>query len=123
MEFVPVVAMGLLIIKLIDFFRYLAAYPRTRDLNGIVTQLVAWIAGVVVLLLVANTSWAPNIVIGGFALSKLGFWSLVFYGMATASGASLTNDLRKALDNHQSAAVPTLVGPGTPGPSAVADQP
>jgi hypothetical protein len=107
-EFVPVVAMGLLTLKLIDFARYLTA---PFNVNGVVTQLAAWLFGIVVLALVAHTNWAGGIDIGGFPLSKLSGWSLVFYGMATASAASAFNDVRPQR-------IPALVGPSSPPASA-----
>ncbi len=107
LEFVPVAAMALLVLKVVDFLRYLVA----ANVNGVITQLAAWAAGILVLLLVSHTNWAGAVIIGGFPLSKLGVWSLVFYGMATASAASVGKDALKAVDNSQSAAVPPLVGP------------
>jgi hypothetical protein len=104
-EFVPVVAMGILILKLIDFLRYL----RAGDMNGVLTQLATWLAGVIVVLLVAQTSWADGIGVGDQSLATLGFWSLVFYGLSVGSGASLVKDTQKAVDNTNSAAIPTLV--------------
>lgn len=105
MEFVPVIAMGVLILKLIDFLRYL----RAGDMNGVLTQLATWLAGVIVVLLVAQTSWADGIGVGDQSLATLGFWSLVFYGLSVGSGASLVKDTQKAVDNTNSAAIPTLV--------------
>lgn len=94
-----------LILKLIDFLRY----ARGGDVNGMLTQLCAWIAGVVVILLVAQTDWADGIAIGTMSLGKLNFWSLVFYGMSAGSAASLAKDTLKAVDNTNSAAIPVLV--------------
>lgn len=108
MEFVPVVAMLALIYKLVDFARY----ARAGDLNGVVTQLVTWAAGVAVMLLVAQTTWAGAIVVGNTALSKLGVWSIVFAGVTVASSASVVKDTLKSLDNHDTAAVPTLLSQG-----------
>lgn len=105
MEFVPSVAMVLLIVKIIDFLRY----ARAADLNGVLTQLSAWVAGVLVVLLAAQTDWAGGIAIGNKSLATLGFWSLVFYGLSAGSGASLAKDTLKAVDNSNSAAIPTLV--------------
>lgn len=107
-EFIPVIAMGALTLKLIDFLRYV----RAADINGICTQLAAWIAGVVVVLLVAQTDWADGISVGDMNLHTLGFWSLVFYGLSAGSGASLVKDSLKAVDNTNSAAIPTLVPTG-----------
>lgn len=108
MEFLPVVAMAALTIKLIDFLRYL----RAADINGICSQLAAWVAGVVVVLLVAQTDWADGISIGDMNLATLGFWSLVFYGLSAGSAASFAKDSLKAVDNTNSAAIPTLVPTG-----------
>jgi hypothetical protein len=107
-EFLPAVAMVTLILKVIDLLRY----ARARDANGVLTQLSTWIAGVVVILLVAQTEWADGIMVGSLALGKLGFWSLVFYGMSAGSVASLTKDTLKAVDNTNSAAIPVLVPTG-----------
>lgn len=107
MEFIPTVAMGVLTLKLIDFVRY----ARGADLNGIITQLAAWFVGVLVVLLVAQTDWAAGIAVGNMNLHTLNFWSLVFYGLSAGSGASLVKDALKAVDNSNSAAIPTLMPP------------
>lgn len=100
--------MAALVLKLIDFLRYC----RAADVNGITTQLASWIAGVVVVLLVAQTDWANGIAIGDRSLGTLGFWSLVFYGLSAGSAASFAKDTLKAVDNTNSAAIPTLVPDG-----------
>ncbi len=105
MEFLPAVAMVTLILKLIDFMRY----ARGGDVNGMLTQLSTWVAGVLVILLVAQTDWAKDIPIGDYSLGTIGFWSLVFYGMSAGSAASLAKDTLKAVDNTNSAAIPVLV--------------
>jgi hypothetical protein len=106
-QFIPAVAMMALIVKVVDFLRY----AKGGNLNGVVTQLIVWIAGPVVLLLVAQTSWGDSIPVAGHPLSKLGFWSVVFAGLSVASAGSLLKDGYKAVDRHQSAAIPTLVPP------------
>lgn len=114
MEFIPVVAMAALTLKLIDFLRYC----RAGDMNGALTQLAAWVAGIVVVLLVAQTDWANGIAIGDMNLSTLGFWSLVFYGLTAGSAASFTKDALKAFDNSNSAAIPVLLPGGRHGTNA-----
>lgn len=109
MEFIPTVAMVLLTVKIIDFLRY----ARAADFNGVLTQLFAWVAGVLVVLLAAQTDWASGINIGDKNLHTLGFWSLVFYGLSAGSSASVAKDTLKAVDNSNSAAIPVLVP--TPG--------
>lgn len=113
MDFVPAVAMLALVLKVIDFLRY----ATNRDANGVITQLITWCAGIVALTLVAHTTWAGGIMVGGVALAKLGFWSQFFAGLTVSSGASLAKDALKAVDNHNSAAIPTLLpsGPNPPG--------
>jgi hypothetical protein len=106
--FIPVLAMAALTLKIIDFVRYC----RAADSNGITTQLASWFAGVVVVLLVAQTDWADGIAVGSMSLGKLGFWSLVFYGLSAGSAASVAKDTLKAVDNTNSAAIPTLVPTG-----------
>lgn len=106
MEFVPALAMAALVVKVIDFLRYL----RAADLNGVLTQLCTWIAGVVVLMLVAQTAWADGIQIGDRPLSTLSFWSQLFAGLTLASTASVIKDIGyKAIDNHNTTAIPTLL--------------
>ena len=108
MEFIPTLALAALVLKLIDFARY----ARAGDMNGVVTQLATWISGVLVLLLVAKTDWAGGIEIAGFPLSKLNFWSQVFYGLSLASTASLAKDVLKSVDSNNSTVIPTLLPRG-----------
>lgn len=108
MEFVPIVAMTALIVKLIDFLRYAVA----RDRNGVATQITAWAGGVIVFLLVAQTAWADGIPIGSRPLSRLSVWSLVFAGMTLGSMGSVIKDTLKSVDNHNSSVIPTLLPPG-----------
>lgn len=106
MEFIPTLALAALTLKIIDFLRY----ARAADFNGVFTQLCAWIAGVVAVLIAAQTDWAAGIDIGDKSLHSLGFWSLVFYGLTAGSVGSTIKDIGyKALDNSNSAAIPTLV--------------
>ena len=107
-EFVPTVAMFALIVKLVDFLRYL----RAGDLNGVLTQLSTWIGGVVVVLLVAQTAWADGIEVGDRPLSILDFWSQLFVGLTVASTASLVKDTLKSVDNSNTSKIPTLLPAG-----------
>lgn len=118
MEFVPVLAMLALVAKLVDFLRY----GKAKDWNGVLTQAIVWVAGIVVVFLVAQTPWAAAIPFGSVALSKLGAWSLVFVGMSLSSVSSVGKDALKAVDNSNSAAIPTLLpaGPQRPRKSRAA---
>lgn len=105
MEFVPLVAMGLLIVQVINFLKYL----RAGDINGWFTTLVAWVSGVCAVLLVAQTDFADGISIGDQALSTLNFASLIFVGMTVASLGGYAVEIKKAIDQSDSAAKPDLV--------------
>lgn len=108
MEFVPALALAALILKFMDFLRYLKA----GDMNGVVSQLIVWASGVGALLLVAQTQWAGEISVGDTSLGRLGFWSVVFAGMSLASVASAGKDALKAVDSSNSAKIPTLLAAG-----------
>lgn len=106
MEFVPVLAMAAITLKALDFIRYL----RAGDTNGVITQLASWIISIVLVVLVANTAWASGIAVGDQNLDAINIWSLLFVGLAVGSGASVIKDIGyKALDNTNSAAIPTLL--------------
>lgn len=105
--------MGVLVTKVVDFARQL----RARDWNAVVTQAVAWAAGVGAAFLLAASNFADKVTfdqLGGVALADLNGPSLVFVGTAVLSGFSKLVDLTKALDNSQSAAVPPLLTVAVP---------
>ena len=104
-EFVPALAMLALVKKLVDLLRYL----RGGDINGVVTQLVAWAGGVGVVLLAAQTDYAGGIEVGGEMLSTLNVWSLALIGLAVGSSASLADDALKSVDQNRSGDRPALV--------------
>lgn len=106
MEFVPALALLALVKKLVDFLRY----ATSRDVNAVVTQLTAWVAGVGGLFLAAQTDWANGIEVGGQSLHTLGGWSLVFVGLTVASTAGVVTDTLKSVDNHTDARIPPLMG-------------
>lgn len=105
MEFVPTIAMALLVVAIINLVKFV----RAGDINGFVTTLSVWIAGVVVTLLVAETDFAEGIEIAGRAMSEYNFWSLLFIGLTLSSVAQFANDIRGAIDNTTTTAKPHLV--------------
>ena len=104
MEFVPTLALAALVMSLINFGKYV----RGADWNGAGTQLVAWAAGVLAVILTAATDWADGIEVGGQALSSLNAASLILIGLTIASTGSLLTEFKKALDGSDSAAKPDL---------------
>lgn len=107
MEFVPTIAMALLVISIIN----LVKYARSGDVNGIVTTLSVWLAGIVVIFLVAETDFASGIVVADRALGDYNAWSLLFMGLTISSMAQFANEIRAAIDNHDTTIKPNLVGP------------
>jgi len=110
MEFVPLVAMGALVFTFVNFLRYLT----NGDGKSAITQLVSWVAGVLVVLLVAQTDFADGIVVGDQALSVLNFYSLVFVGLQASSIFGFGQKVVQAIDNTQTARVGSLVPDGVP---------
>lgn len=91
--------------KLVDFIRYV----RAGDTNAILTQVVAWLGGFLLVAVAAHTPWAVQLVFGGVPLSRLGWASQLLVGVAVGSAASTGVDVIKAVDGTQSAAVPPLL--------------
>jgi hypothetical protein len=105
---------GAVVLKLLDFFKYVL----NGDLNGIVTLLLGWVAGVVAVLLFLQTQWADEITIGSQALDSLDFWSKAVFGFATSSVAGVLYDFKKAVDDSDTAVKPKLLGQLKPGKDA-----
>ena len=94
--------------KLVDFVRQL----RGRDTSAVLTQILAWAAGIAVVFIGANVDVASGIEVANQSLDQLSLWSQIVLGTVVGSLGSLGKDALKALDNSQSEAAPKLV-PGT----------
>ncbi len=105
MELIPIVLMATLVGKLVDFVRQV----RGKDLNGVLTQVVAWIAGVAIVLLFAESDWANAVQFGDIFLDQMNFASQVIAGLALASGYSTFKDFLKSRDATQTSALPSLL--------------
>jgi hypothetical protein len=103
--FTPLVALGTLVFTFVNFLRFLSA----RDWNAAITQLIAWAAGVVAVLLVRASDFAAGIRVGNLPLNKLGFWSALLLGLLATSLLSTVNEVKKAIDNQDTAHVPPLL--------------
>lgn len=103
-DFVPLVATLALAAKVVDWLKYI----KDKNTNGTVTQALAWLAGVGVIFLLANSDFGGGVVIADQALSALGWESLVLIGLTVGSSGSLAFDFKKALDNTDSAATPQI---------------
>lgn len=103
-EFIPLIATLALAAKAVDWLKYI----KDKNTNGTLTQLFVWVVGVGVIFLLANTDFAGGVVVGGKALSILGWESLLLIGLTLGSWASVGFDIKKAIDNTDSAATPQL---------------
>lgn len=79
--------------------------------NAVLTQVVAWAAGVIGVVLYAHSAWGPGVHVGSVSLASLNGVSQVLVGLGVASTASAAHDAKKAVDNSDSAATPPLIPP------------
>jgi purine-cytosine permease-like protein len=104
-EFVPLVALGLVVKTTVDILRYL----RGRDWNGAGTLLIAWVGGLAAAALFAQTDFADSIAVGDQSLGALNAASLVVFGLVLGSVGANANELFGAIDQNRSTAKPHLV--------------
>lgn len=124
MEFVPLLVLSALIKKIVDTVKYGAA----GDVNAVVTQVVAWLAGIAVAFLAASSDFGDSIAVNGDFLGLLNGWSVALVGLNLASTAGIGWDIIKAVDSSNSAVVPNLLArttapQGAPGPTAAVREP
>jgi Na+/proline symporter len=94
--------------KVVDFVRQL----RGKDTSAILTQILAWVAGIAVVFIGANVDVAAGVEIANQSLDQLGLWTQVVLGFVVGSVASVGKDVLKAVDPSQTEATPKLV-PGS----------
>ncbi len=112
MAFAPLALLGALVYKFVDFLKFV----RARNWNAAVTQLVAWAAGILAITLFANSDFASGIDFSGKTLDSLNFLSQVIIGLSATSLFSAFYDVKRAIDNTDSAKTPALVTEVTPLP-------
>lgn len=104
MPFSPLIAMGALVFQTINFLKALT----NKNWSGAVTQAVAWVAGVVVVTLVARTDYASGVVFGDRPLDQLNGASRIMLGLMASSLLGVVNEVKKAIDTTDSARQPAL---------------
>lgn len=114
MSFTPLVALGTLVFTFVNFLKACSAViqtrPMTRELwSPVVTQIIAWLAGIGGVLIAAHTQFASAIKFGDQQLSDMNTWTLVFIGLIATSLLGTVNELKKAIDSSDSARKPNLL--------------
>lgn len=105
MGFVPLVVAAATIWKVVDFVKF----AKARDVSSAATQILTWVAGIVMAFLLAKSDFAGGIDVSGMALGDLNAYSVVLFGLGLGSTASGVVDYKKARDNTDSASVPSLI--------------
>ena len=105
MQFGALTALGTLVFTFVNFLKYL----RARNGSAVLTQLIAWAAGIAGIVLVAHTQFATDIVFGKHTLASLDISSQLFLGLIATSILSTVNEVKKAIDNGDSAKTPNLL--------------
>jgi hypothetical protein len=107
-----VVGLVALVIVVVDFLRNLTS-GKAR-LNAIVTQLCAWVGGLVAVFLYGESQLGDTIKVGEQTLDHTDTATKVIIGLMIASIASTVVNVKKALDSSDSAVVPPLLPPKPP---------
>lgn len=87
-----------------------------KDWNTVVTQAVVWVVGTVAIFLATRASITAELVVPGLVepLGTLDGSSIVLLGFILGSTGSFAFDIKKAIDNGDSAAEPKLLGTTAP---------
>lgn len=105
MEVISAITLIALIWKAVDFVKFVT----NKDVNSTVTQVTVWVAGIGVSFLAAESNVAQNIVLAGTRFADMNTGSLVLIGLLLGSTSSAVVDLKKARDNNDTAATPSLL--------------
>lgn len=103
--FTPLVALGAIIFALINFLKYVT----NKSWSQVVTQAVAWGAGVIGVALFAHSQIGGGIAIGGTTLHRLDWASQFIVGLSATSFFSPVIKTLEAIDNTNTAVTPALI--------------
>lgn len=104
MDFVPILALGLVVKTTVDILRFV----RGRDWNGAGTLLTAWVGGFAAAALFAQTEFADGISVGDQTLGDLNVASLLVVGLTLGSVGANVNEFFASRDANRSTAKPQL---------------
>lgn len=112
MPFAPALALATVVWQVIDFLRELAHIKENK--SAVLTQATAWVGGVIVVMLAAQSDLFNGFQVGSVVLSHLNTGSQVFFGLIVSSLASTGVDIKQAIDSRDTSAKPPLVASSTP---------
>lgn len=106
METAPALLLGLLAVK----FTSVAKAITNKDWNAVITQCVQWAAATGATFLLAATEWANQIrAFGNQSLADIATPGKIVVGLMVGSAGSFLYDVKKSIDNTDSAAEPKLL--------------
>lgn len=103
-------AMGIAVIaavaySLLNFVKLV----RNQDWNGAITMASVWVVVLIAIVVIGDTRWGDTIDLGGMHVSDLSFGEQLLVALVPASFGIVGFDVKKALDNTDSAKSPALV--------------
>jgi hypothetical protein len=77
--------------------------------DPVLTQVLAWVIGVALVALAAHANISSGVVIWGSTLGCLDGWSIVLLGVSISSLGGAAVEVKKAIDNQDTAKQPSLL--------------
>ncbi len=115
MDIAPTLLLATVLWQAVDWLREISGAVKAPSTAGRwsapLTQLCAWVGGVIVVILAAHSGLFDGFTVNGQTLTTLDGGSQVFLGLGIASFASTGADIKSALDGSDTAKKPPLVGP------------
>lgn len=106
-DLTQLVALGSIVYTVVNFARYALG----TDWPSVLSQLLAWVAGVLATIVVAHTVLADAFMFGSRNLAHIGIGGQILVGLAAASSISIVYQFKKAVDTQKLATVPTMPVP------------
>lgn len=101
------VALATLVIKIVTVVKSIG-----KDTNAVVTQVVVWGVGIVVLFLAGEADITRHMTIPGLsdlAIGDMDAASLILAGLILGSSGAFAYDVKKSIDNTDSSTEPALL--------------
>lgn len=124
MDLTVIIALGTFVYTLTNFVRFALA----TNWSSVLSQVLAWVAGIVSVLITAHSDLGRAISIGSEPLKDLSTGSQFLVGLTAASSISIVYQFKQAIDHTDSAVVPSfaaakLLGSSSGGPDPAPPSP